>query len=412
MNMLRSAALLAVAIPLVGCQTTDPLSAASIDYRLPRTDAQYQLALTLKECREAGFTVDAELAVVAIAGAQADVRRIPGAALASARIKRGLQITVSDAGVVTGINSSNSDQTPAIIGNALKIAATLAGVAAVGRDGPLGLKCRPEIVNATERGKVVESQIAHLREKLAKAGTNSRPTAKELKMVREVNILARELASLRIGLLRVEVKGPIKLDGPKTNEALNVDIEPFKKWFDPENSNLVVGIPRYFGLQWTATAAAANILALAPASDKKLRACKLSVELPQTQSVTLTVSGIGESLRSLTAEEALPVAQWLAPAKLCLDVGFGESRTVVLAFDSYGRTKDMNWSTEATAATVSTAFGGSIDSVAGLVTTLRGPSDLAKQKAQIDDLETQLKLNQLLACRAVIDAGGFDCDGE
>jgi hypothetical protein len=208
------------------------------------------------------------------------------------------------------------------------------------------------------------------------------------------------------------VKGPIKLDAAKIDEPLKIDVDPFKKWFDPKEFDLDAGVPKYFGLQWSATAVQPKVLPLAAASDKKLRTCKLAVELPQTQSIALSVKGTGESLKSLAAEQSMPVAQWLAPTKLCVDVGFGESRMVVLAFDPYGRTKDMNWSSEATAATVTAAFAGSVDSVAGLVTTLRGPSDLAKQKAQIDELETQLKLNQLLACRAVIEAGGFDCDGE
>src|SRR6187399_1076522 len=123
--LIATASMVSVAT-LYGCSTTKPLDGAAIDYHLPRTDAVAHLSLTLVECGATDFKVDGELAITASPGAQAKTIHIDGANLASSRIKRDLHITVSEEGVITGVNSSNADQTPAIIGAAVKIAATAA----------------------------------------------------------------------------------------------------------------------------------------------------------------------------------------------------------------------------------------------------------------------------------------------
>ena len=65
-----------------------------------------------------------------------------------------------------------------------------------------------------------------------------------------------------------------------------------------------------------------------------------------------------------------------------------------------------------TGATVAGSFAGASGAAAGILTTLQGPSDLDKMKKEIDALETQQKLNSLLACKAIIEAGGYKCEEE
>lgn len=406
-----------LAIAAGGCQTTDPLSAASIDYRLPRTDAVAQLSLTLEDCTETGFEVSAELALAAKPGAEPVVWRVPGAALASVRIKRGLQISVSEDGVITGINSTSSDQTAAIVVNAIKTVSSAASLIAAPSDvptkGPAELTCLPEVVSASRRVKIIRMQIAYLRAQLANSSVKQGPTADDLKQIREVNTLARELAALRTGLLLVHTKGLLALskdvqNSPETVRDVTLVSEPFEKWFGP-SEKLEELVNQYFGLKWNATLKE-NVVQSLDLPDGKFRSCGLSVRVPQVRPVEVAVAAAPRSnLGSLTAKEVMPVAQWSDPASLCVDVGFGESRSVVLAFDKYGRTKDFNWSSEATGAVVSGAIAGSSADITAFANASRGHSELERRKAKIDELETQKKLNELLACQTVIDAGGFAC---
>ena len=119
---------------------------------------------------------------------------------------------------------------------------------------------------------------------------------------------------------------------------------------------------------------------------------------------------VAGAIEELAAKADFAVAQWSKPAQLCLDVGFGESRSVSLTFDKFGQTKEFSWTTDARAASVAGALAGIAPDAVALRTALQGPSALAEQKAEVDALETQQKLNKLRACRAILDAGGFNCD--
>lgn len=405
---------------LGGCQTTEPLPAASIGYRLPRTDAIAKLDLTLEECGATDFTVVAELVVISKPGAEPGVHRISGAALASVRIKRALQIAVSDEGVITGINSANADQTPTIIGNVVKSVISVGGLltpALAPPKGPPELQCLDEVVAATQRVRIIRTQIARLRAELAKSDPSTGPSADDLRRIRQINTLAREYAALRTGPLRVETTGQIKLaqpanQTPEPPQPISLKLQPFGKWFGPKVETLGKPIQHHFGLQWTATLKPGQETPV-NGNEKKFRPCGLKLPVPQVQPVEVRVKAAGASFKGLDdATEVMPVAQWLGPAYLCADVGFGESRAITLAFDKYGRTKDFNWSSEATGAAVSGAIAGVTADVAGFAKSLRGPTELERQKQQIDELKTQKELNALLACQSVIDAGGFECEAE
>jgi len=413
--LIATASMVSVAT-LYGCSTTKPLDGAAIDYHLPRTDAVAHLSLTLVECGATDFKVDGELAITASPGAQAKTIHIDGANLASSRIKRDLHITVSEEGVITGVNSSNADQTPAIIGAAVKIAATAAAAALVAHAPPPGIKppldlCSTQIKTAVQRVGVLKKQIDFLHTELAGAPGEHAPSPADLARIRQINILSREFASLRTGPLHVDTTGKLNLEeATQKPMPLELDPEPFAKWFGKEAKKEV--IEHYFKLTWTATPETTPLIDTpAPSHPKKhLRECGFSIPVPQVVSAKVVVEAAkGSNLDSLKADQTLAVAQWAQAARLCLDVGFGESRTVALTFDKFGRRSDFQWSTEATGATVATALAGSAEDLSSLATTIRGPSKLDRQKARIDELETQQKLNGLLACQAIIDAGGFDC---
>ena len=176
-------------------------------------------------------------------------------------------------------------------------------------------------------------------------------------------------------------------------------------------------VMQHFKLEWSAavdSTASAGLTKKNPGAASVPRECNLSLPVPKITRIAVEVKGRGDSLKSsaLEAKKTLPLAQLEDPAELCLDVGFGESRTVGLKFDKFGQVTEFNFASEATGAAVAASLAGTATNASGILTTLRGASDLDKQKSEIDKLETQQKLNKLLACQAIIDAGGFDCEAE
>lgn len=393
-------------MPLAACQTTQPLSAASMDYRLPRTDAAVTLTLTLKDCEP--LTLDADLKVAAKSGAQSNVYRVPGEILASNHIRRGLSISVSDKGVIKGVNAENADRTPQIVGNILKTVTTLAPLADLKVTPPA---CR--IVNdatraAVRRAAAIERQILILRTELSQ--TTAPPTKVERQKIKDIELLSAEIGGLRAGPLLVETTGKIKLEkGQLGGGPLELDHDPFKKWFG--ESVKPEAVNGWVGLIWTAAIGPDNATVVQSTSSRSLRTCKLSLPMPNPVSVDVSVAGQGTLLPAdLKTKETFPAAQLGDPRQLCIDVGFGEARAIQLAFDDYGRTTEFKWSSEATAEAVSGAVAGYATDGAALITTLRGKSDVQLQKDAIERIKTQNELDALRACEAAKAAGGV-CAG-
>lgn len=410
---------------VAACATTDPYRGASIDYRLPRTDATVTVGLNLRSC--APFKVDADIGVVPEAGAQTGIYRLSGEDLASASIKRDVAVSLSEAGVILGVNTVNVDKTPEIIGNVLKtagtIASTMAPGAAITRPSeppptPPPLACTQEVEDALTRANWLRSEIKQLR-----AASTQPPGARDPAVAKAINRYAREYAALEEGLLRVDTTGEIKLDRTPSDAtripatALEMDWEPFQKWFErPSPADVQAQeaqLAKTFGMIWqaellpNATPLSQPVLP----KPKSLRQCGFAMAVPAVASVRVEVSEAGTALPDIDLKKVLPAAQWAEAGKLCLDVGFGESRSVALDFDKYGRTTEFAWSSDATAATVTGAVAGYATEVEGLVATLEGPDDLTKKKAEIDEIETDQKLEELRRCKRIREAGG-DCNPE
>lgn len=390
--------LLAVA-PLAACATTAPLSGGSVDYHLPRTDGAVTLALDLTSCTP--IKVVGELALAAKAGAQDQVQRIAGEALASSRIKRDLAITLSDKGVIKSINADNAERTPQIIGSSLKTVMTLAA-SAPGAVAPL--KCEPSAEAALKRADFIEKEIVALRQELARPT----PWEERRRKVKDIDLLAKELGALRAGPLRVEIKSGVKLDKLGQGD-LEIGPGPFAKWFGSSASDKVIA--RQFGLTWTASQLDVTPVVVGAGRTRSLRKCNLALPTPNPVVVKVSVAGKqGSALERLKAEEAFPAAQLASANQLCIDVGFGEARTIKLAFDEFGRTTEFTWSSAATAETVSGAVAGYATDATALYGSLRGKSDLQKQKDEIDRIKTQNELDALRACEAAKAAGGACTD--
>jgi hypothetical protein len=392
------------AVAASGCSSTKPLSAAGIEYRMPRTDVIATLQLKLVKC--APLELDADLGILAKAGVREGSWYLQGEKLASSRIKRELKLTLGDDRVLMGVNSANADQTPAIVGNVVKV--LLAAGAALATP----LSCQGDAQAAVARVSVLKKQMLKLRTKLSESAADT-PTAQDLKFARELNTLSREYAALQEGLLRVDLSETLVLDDEvksATPRPVTFKTEQLKKWFGAVDAK---EFDTYLGLTWSAkavTAAPKDALNGKPSWTRRARDCGLSLSVPQTRVVRVDLKSNIPTFVELKAKADLAISQWNDPAQLCLDVGFGESRSVSLAFDKFGQTKELSWATEARAANVAGALAGIAPDAVALRTALQGPSALADQKAEIDELETQQKLNKLRACRAILDAGGFNCD--
>ncbi len=397
--MNRVALILLGSLVTTACATTQPYEAAGIDYRLPQTDATVTETLTLTSCTP--LATDADLTIEPKAGAQPGYYHLAGENLASARIKRDIKVDVSEHGVITGINSSNEDKTPEIVGNVIKTIGSIAstGMAAFWKEDPRQLKLKDE--------------IARLRAVLV--NDPRRPGA-----VKALNAAAAELATLQEGILKVETNAVLELNRPKgANETAltTVDLEfaPFARWFD-EPAGTIPGkahqaaLLAAFGLKWKASLKAKGDPTPQPTlpAAKSLRACGFAIVVPAVAGIEVSVTEPGTALPAdLEAKKQLPAAQWTDPNKLCLDVGFGEQRDVDLTFNAYGQTTEFHWGSQARAATVSGAIAGYAPDVGGIVTSIKGRS-LAAKKAEIDKIDTDQKLQEARRCKRILDAGG-DC---
>lgn len=437
------------ALLLAGCASTNPGSGAGIYYKLPKTVASAKLTVYLDECgsKKGEFKTRAEVEVLGEPAADdANLFYVHGSALASYRTKRALQINVSDDGVLSGVNATNADQSPAILGSVLKTISIIAPMAFTPAGGtPDKDSCAfalPKAQDALEDITKLKDGIKRLRSEL---DNPNRDTGSDARKIREINRLALRIVTIREQHLKIVTTAQIDLGHlPKLVPAQPIDTAametarkqlvaaaaagdklawetgPFAKWAkDGDTKKYVEFVTREISHRWTGTDIVPAPIALHE-SDKEQRgspnACKLEMHVANVSDLKIEVRPInadngtpGEAV----AEKVVHLAQWNTPAQICLDVAFGEARNVGLKFDKFGRTNEFIWSSEATGATVAGAISGYATDAAAIATGMKskpGPTELEKQKAEIDALETQQKLNQLKACEEIIKAGGYTCE--
>jgi hypothetical protein len=409
---MRPVALIGLSMFVTGCATTQPLSGSDIEYRLPRTDAVATVTLTLKSCDNYG--VDGTIAVAPQAGVSARGYRIPGASLASARIKRSLKISKNANDVMIGVNSTVADQSPQIAGNIIKTAATFLPLLASGVRGGTPPKCNALTAALTKRAEVRAKQLSALNastdEKGGKdngGGGNGGAGDRSASL----DAISKELASIKTALtitFTVPLDVPDKEADAETNQPAAIR-EPFMAWFDNPTKEQIAAL---FGIEWRLVkdpVVFADVTA--PARPVRAsRSCGFSIPVPYARRMTIDVVGTGEKVTTLKKSVPAFVGNW-DKRELCIDAGFGETRTNELAFDDFGHETSANWSSEARAATITGAIAGSAGDVSTIITTIAPPTVKA-EKVEIDQLQTQQTLNKLRACKAVIEAGGSTCPSQ
>ena len=132
---------------------------------------------------------------------------------------------------------------------------------------------------------------------------------------------------------------------------------------------------------------------------------------PATVTFSLAITAAGMSLASgpLSAQGKFPIPQWGVIRILPLSAGFGSNRETSLTLDKFGRVTAAKWTSAARAENVTSVLAGLADQANGVVAA---NSRTAREKSEIDQLQTQQTLNRLRACREILDAGGSACPAE
>lgn len=416
---------------LAGCTSTDPKSAANVVYKMPRTDVEAKLTVTLLQCSPVKVDADLDLVALARPDNKGPTYRVAGKELASRRIKRTFNFTVDENRVLRSVNSSVTERTPTIIASATKALLTLGSVGLVEgelpprAEAPAGVECSEDATTAVNRVDGIKRRVDQLREELAQGDKATSQTAR----VQELNLLLQELAAIKTGQLTKEITVTIELDKPTSDaskarsdtptdsagkdaaegEPVNFPVEELYSLFKVNDHSSKM-LEEFLKVTWKAEpeGAAYAKVPLPSAQTMPLRECGYWAFVPNPANIEVTLTPdkpLAEVIKPV--KEVLPLAQWSPPAELCLDAGIGEDRSTNLKFDQYGRTVEFQWTSEAQAA----AIAGALPGMASDVTTfIKGQTSLAKDKAEIDRLETLQKLNKLRACQEILEQGGYECE--
>lgn len=423
---------LACAVALVtlsACATTNPGDAASIYYRLPRTDAVVTLGIDVKGCTKPSssvddLTVEPSLKVDAIAGARDELLHLSGNDLSSGVTKRSLTISVDDNGVVGSINSTSTDQQTVIVGNLIKIAATIVTFTALDSSKPNDkpvLRCTAETKRNVDRLDRLKREIDLARAQLP---TDPNPA----RVQKQIDALAAQLVYAKTALHR-DTKATVKLEKglrkpTSAGTKLEFDLKPLAELFEtayPYESppRTIHGITNETKTAFDTTAyyvdlPAANS-ALSGSSPVEPNTCEQWITLPTSKLVNVILDPTGALVKGAAqtpdkiVSQVVPASQLAENSRLCLSVAFGENRVVGLKFDKFGRTTEFSWTADARLANVTSALAGASADASSIVKTLQG-RDLAADKLELDKLKTAQDLKKARDCQELLDAGASKCD--
>jgi hypothetical protein len=408
-------------IALSGCSTTNPEAGAGIDYRLPRTDVTVTLGVDLKQCMDKGapdVTIETSLKADAVAGVNEKIYHLSGAELSSSVTKKQLTIDADENGVISAVNTTATDQRTVILGNILKIAATVASVAA--RAGQPVVSCSSIASTALAQQAALKSQLDAARAQL--------PSSPEpAKVQKQIDALAAQLVAVKATLHRdliAKVKldtsydkttapagKPVEFDPKQLGELLNVTVIGPGSTTKPmdKSSASPIEVKAYYTRNNLESPLGGT------AADTPMT-CGQWMMVPASTPISFVLNPTGMLLQgdpSTPADERLVKTNMTAsqlenPAKLCLSAAFGENRTIGLKFDKFGRTTEFSWSADARAANIAGGLAGAAPDAAATVTGLRG-SSLAADKRELDQLTTQQALKKARDCQDLLDAGASSC---
>jgi hypothetical protein len=256
------------------------------------------------------------------------------------------------------------------------------------------VQCTVAVGDGLERVNEIRRSVAVLRGKLSAGQGNSED------LERRINALLSEAAAIRQKSLTVPFSKELPSEGP----AKDIDIsDALAELLDMERADIVK-------LRVTPPLPQAAPVAYACADTASL--CLPNPRLPSaTWKVSVVAKGTepGKDKELASGKVTAPMPQWAPTVELPLTVGFAGNRTFSAQYDAFGRMTKGSWGSEARGATIAEAVAGYAETGAALKGKLEG---LDRQKAEIEELETQQKLNRLRACREILEAGGSACPTE
>lgn len=418
-------------------------SAVDFRYFAPKTKLAAKGDFILVSCKSAAeLRVAPTLSIVqsGVADPKAEFKLL-GDNLMSAIQKREVTLELSETGTLKSLNTSSSDRTGAVVTNVLKIFSTVAGAIVGGAAPGAGFKteaaspCNPDTQKALDQAVKLAIEIRGRRDTLLSASPDE-----AVKLGKQIDVMATQLAGLTMGPLSVSVARPLEIgDRAAKNVPIKWTLGELSKWFatDPKAEPCKPQRADAFDNAKTGCLAETDILSMIyaiegtpeaetpskskcrldytpPAGETKPAACARSLVLvrPVTATVTLTAANanyLGSVAGGELGSAKAPISQWGEAQYLALDVNRGQSRAVGMTFDQFGRKQTLKWTSDATAENVTGALADIADAGAKAVKAVKGedePSEVDAMKAEADEIETRTRLMKAKACQA-IDAVGL-----
>ncbi|MBN3756055.1 hypothetical protein G3N95_24145 [Paraburkholderia sp. Tr-20389] len=412
--MMRIALAAPIVVLLHACTSTDPGSAAGIDYHFPRTDVKVTLGVDVTQCDP---KVEVELSLKADAVASADTtsrHRIDGAQLLSSVTKRGLTIDVDDNGVISSVNMTATDQGTVILGSAVKLISTVVGGVTLFdlNTGNVKFTCKTDTRSALQQLQHAKRELADVKQ----ASLTSGKGQSAIDTQKKINALASMIASLKEALHRdLTATVDPKVVADKGTYDVPFGFKPLDELLDPEPMNNMAAIlndtdaqtevAHSFGIEASLASPPASITDSTIAGN-----CDQSIWMPDAVPVTMKFTS---SMKDRKVEKEVSVdlyASQLSPKgrPLCISAGFGENRVVGLKLDKFGRVTEFTWTSDARAANVAAAFAGAAPDATSAYKSIRD-AGISKDKAELDKLTTEQALRKARQCQAILDAGGTSC---
>jgi hypothetical protein len=425
-----------MALSLTACVTTrnngPDLSGAELAYNLPETSAKARLDVVVLKCADydsqTGAFIKNNIAVrptafidvSADSGTRSeDQYKLTGAALSSWTQSRDVAVELYPTGAVKSVNSTAADRTAAVVTNILKGVATF--IPLVGASGqPPVFTCTPATLEAARQVELLERHADALRASLAKEPNPKRAA----ETGKAIEAIVAEIGRARASeALHAEIPGTA-VDLGKTHGTIDWPAGALRKLFQGPDNAKVEGhfaveycVAEVVGADPEAKCAKGPQSADRPPPGKadcgSDANCSRTLVLREPVPVLLSLLAVGDGFperqqQKVIKAATLPATQWGHYSYLSFAAGGADSRTIKLTLDEYGRKTSLGWKSDAKAETLTGGAASALEAATAVKKASDGQS-VASMKAEIEDLETQQKLNKLLACKEIILAGGYTC---
>jgi hypothetical protein len=415
--------------------------ASKIRYTLPRTSVDIVVTLALKKCSphpviEPSVTVTPE----ASPEAHAQYRfELDAAYLQSFSRDKNLDIETNPNGTLKSLNGGATDQTAGIVTSIIKTIASIAMLAAPAGEDPVAKStCNKDTMEVLRRVDVYAASIKAFQTDLESKDPEKIACAKAA-----IDALAAQEAQLQTTTLQIMLpKIEYVLDRGWSADHILVTRDQLSKWLNPTGQP--TDTPKDLKLAFCAFTAEeaerANgkpqcsteevdnrIMALRDGSRQNPLPKELVAEAPNCDGgmtcprtivlrepvnaifiVAVEGAGYTKPPSTVLAQQNIKVSQWGLLSYIPIKAGFGKSVTFQMSFDDYGHKLGESWSYKARGAGIFSGVSSAVDAGSSFANSLAG-ANLAADKAELDKLTTEKNLNQIKVCKAVIDAGGFNC---